>query len=251
MPKNVKSRYIKKATDNKIREASGFRCAWCGKYLTERHHIKQLKLGGDHSPDNLILLCPDCHSEADKGIISYDELMKRRIELSGKVDRSSGCLSINKEYLILNTGGCRFTNCKNILTFNDVPLITMENDKGYLLLSMRLFNEVGNLICWMNRNRWWIENNAILNFQFSRYDFSIKDEDGIKILNLHINDDVVELNGNLHLMGDIILITRDVLLFHNHQNYFSGDIRNYEYAFVIQEKGFDSKIQKAAFRMEV
>ncbi len=78
MSKKVK-RYIPKKTDDIIRGASGFRCAWCGKYLTERHHIKPLYLGGDHSEDNLVLLCPDCHSEAGKGIISQNELIKRRI----------------------------------------------------------------------------------------------------------------------------------------------------------------------------
>jgi len=34
-----KSRYIPKKVDKEVRKASGFRCAWCGCYLTERHHI--------------------------------------------------------------------------------------------------------------------------------------------------------------------------------------------------------------------
>jgi len=80
--------------------------------------------------------------------------MSRRISLTGKVVRSSGCLSINKEYLQINVGGNHFINCRNALVFNDIPLISVRNDNGYLLLSLRLFNEEGNLICWMSENRY-------------------------------------------------------------------------------------------------
>ncbi len=130
-----KSRYIPKKIDKEVKKASGFRCAWCGCYLTERHHIIPFSLTKSHSKDELILLCPNCHTQADSGKISVKELMDRRISLTGKVDRSSGCFSINEEHFQVDVGGNHFIDCVNILTFNDIPLISARNDNGYFLLS--------------------------------------------------------------------------------------------------------------------
>jgi 5-methylcytosine-specific restriction endonuclease McrA len=40
------------------------------------HHIVPHNLGGDNSPDNLILLCPNHHREADRGELEYEELFR-------------------------------------------------------------------------------------------------------------------------------------------------------------------------------
>lgn len=239
-----RSRYIPRKIDKKVREASGFRCAWCGKYLTVRHHIRPFSLGGPHSEDNLILLCPDCHSEADSRKISQDELIDRRISLKGKVDRSSGCLSINKEYFQVDVGGNHFINCNNILMFNDVPLISVRNDIGYLLISLRLFNEQGNLICWMNDNRWWVENDSILNFNFTKDSFSITDEKSTQILELKIKDYLIEIFGKIYLLGDIIQLSKNAIIFRNSQNMFiNNTFRNIPNAFVIKEKSFTKQFR--------
>jgi len=45
--------------------ASGGRCEWCATCLVEREfeldHIISLKHNGVHSPENLVLACPDCN----------------------------------------------------------------------------------------------------------------------------------------------------------------------------------------------
>jgi hypothetical protein len=246
MPRTIKdrSRYIPKQIDKKVRKASGFRCAWCGKYLTVRHHIQPFSLGGPHSEDNLILLCPDCHSEAHLDKISQDELMKRRISLTGKVDRSSGCLSINKEFFQIDVGGNHFINCNNILMFNDIPLIQVRNDKGYLLISLKLFNDQGNLICWMSDNRWWVENEAILNFNFTKNTFSIIDKKSSQILQLNIKDYLIEIFGQLYLLGDVIQLSKNAIIFRNSQNMFiDNTFTNIPNAFVIKEKTFTKQHQ--------
>lgn len=242
MKKN-KSRYIPKKIDKEVKKASGFRCAWCGCYLTERHHIIPFRLTKFHSEDNLILLCPNCHTEADSGKISIDELKKRRISLTGKINRSSGSLSINNEIFRVSVGGNHFINCKNILTFNDIPLIVAINRDGYLLISLRLFNKEGNLICWMNENRWWVENEAILNFEHSKDRFLIFDSDKNKILELIIEDDTVKMSGLIYLLGDTIQLSKDKILFKNNQNQFiNNTFSNIDSAILIKEESFNDLI---------
>jgi len=238
-----KSRYIPKKVDKEVRKASGFRCSWCGCYLTERHHIYPHSLGGHHSEDNLILLCPNCHIHAHSDKISVNELMNRRIRLTGKVDRSSGCLSINKEYFQVDVGGNHFINCRNILMFNDVPLISVKNDNGYLLLSVRLFNEEGNLICWMCENRWWVENEAISDFEYTKDKFSI-DINNTRVLELRIKEKLIEMSGSIYLLGDVIQLSKDEIVFKNSQSMFIDNTFNgIHNAIVIKEKTFNKPIQ--------
>lgn len=121
-----RSRYIKKTVDNAIKQETGFRCAWCGEYLTIRHHIIEFSLGGPNSEDNLILLCPNCHDNVHSGKISQEELEKIKSELTGQIDRSAGVFSINKEYFQIDIGGFHAINCKNVLLFNNIPLISVK-----------------------------------------------------------------------------------------------------------------------------
>jgi 5-methylcytosine-specific restriction endonuclease McrA len=53
-------------------------CPVCHKYTEhlEIHHINQNR--NDNRPENLIALCPDCHSKADSGEIAPDKLRSHR-----------------------------------------------------------------------------------------------------------------------------------------------------------------------------
>jgi len=50
----------------------GYICQYCGNYAKgdlHLHHIRPVKLGGGHTPDNLIVLCSECHYLVHKHMI--------------------------------------------------------------------------------------------------------------------------------------------------------------------------------------
>lgn len=52
-------------------------CDYCGentKEILQLHHIIPVSKGGSNDFNNLVLLCPNCHIKAHKGIIGADEL---------------------------------------------------------------------------------------------------------------------------------------------------------------------------------
>ncbi len=54
------------------------KCCICGfDILVDVHHIEAKHLGGDDCQDNLITLCPNHHTMADRGIINAKELKNR------------------------------------------------------------------------------------------------------------------------------------------------------------------------------
>jgi len=59
-----------------IFERAEQQCEWCEKHLDnpEVHHIEPRSEGGPNEPENLIVLCPNCHRKADGGGISRTKL---------------------------------------------------------------------------------------------------------------------------------------------------------------------------------
>ncbi len=66
LPKN-RSRYIPADVQRVVKERHFFQCAWDGERLFDQHHIFEFAEGGEHTADNLILLCPNCHRRVHKG----------------------------------------------------------------------------------------------------------------------------------------------------------------------------------------
>ena len=53
------------------------KCELCGddtKEILQVHHIIPVTAGGSNNADNLIVLCPNCHFKAHRGLISVEEL---------------------------------------------------------------------------------------------------------------------------------------------------------------------------------
>lgn len=60
-------------------ERANQECEWCGDPTDtpEVHHIEPRSEGGSNEPRNLIVLCPGCHSKADRGAPSKTKLMHK------------------------------------------------------------------------------------------------------------------------------------------------------------------------------
>lgn len=60
-------------------------CPFCGQSdvdVLEIHHIIEQAEGGSHEPENLILVCSNCHSRITNGSISLNEVMAMKSRLS-------------------------------------------------------------------------------------------------------------------------------------------------------------------------
>lgn len=204
MVEKEKSRYIKKTERDKLDKSSNFKCAWCGVNLMERHHIVQYSDGGQNIADNLILLCPNCHTLVHQGKISKDELLKRRKVVSGEVDRGSGCLSIHNKCKLL-IGGNTFIGTPKILNHNGENLIRVNVENSNLYLSLRLYDKKRNVICWMEDNKWWVENEEIFDFKYTKNTFKVECSNDINInIDIIPDDDIVIISGTLYLNGYLL-----------------------------------------------
>ena len=75
------SRYVPTALESLLYELSGHRCTICGAPWLEVHHIEELGNGGHTTYDNMIVLCPNCHTRVhSEGIPSKDELRHYKLK---------------------------------------------------------------------------------------------------------------------------------------------------------------------------
>ena len=79
------ARYVPTALESLLYELAGHRCTLCHAPWLEIHHIQELSEGGSTEYDNLVVLCPNCHTRVHaEGIPSKEELRhyKRKQEIA-------------------------------------------------------------------------------------------------------------------------------------------------------------------------
>ena len=74
-------RYIPTPLEELLYELAGHRCTICQAPLLEIHHIKPLEQGGETTYENLIVLCPNCHTRVHKeDVPSAKELQQYKLK---------------------------------------------------------------------------------------------------------------------------------------------------------------------------
>lgn len=188
------SRYIPKDVSDAVCNQHFFECAWCGTKLTERHHIEHYALGGIHSISNLILLCPNCHTQVHYGKISnYDLRNRKSTHLKG--DRIEGTFSIHMQKPVFRLGGVRLVDTPVLLILNGENAISWIKDRANdILLSIRLYDENGDLVFWMADNRYWAPRRFRILSEFDNIHISCN---GTRFFNIKIS----QVNNELHING--------------------------------------------------
>ncbi len=74
-------RYVPTPLENLLFELAGHRCTVCREPWLEIHHIDELNEGGHTKYDNLIVLCPNCHTRVhSEGVPSKAELRHYKLK---------------------------------------------------------------------------------------------------------------------------------------------------------------------------
>ena len=103
----VKSKPIPARTKRLLRRESGYGCNKCGNPIYQYHHI----VPQSNDIKDLMLLCPNCHTEATLGAMTVEE--QRRFKSNPyNVEKgySNGFLKINQSVPAINIGNIQFIN---------------------------------------------------------------------------------------------------------------------------------------------
>lgn len=201
---NNRSRHIPLPIRRDVNERDSFECAWCGVKLTEYHHIVEFSDGGEHTLENLILLCPTCHREFHNktGNIQEDELITRKsIHQAG--DRIAGNMQFSADENKVRCGDLFIINHNPLLTFGDEPVIYLVKHRDKYLLNCRFYDMDGNLIFWMSKNRYWTIDSFIITVTKTSIKI-IKENDSNNYLKIEQIDDYFKFECRNYYKGHIV-----------------------------------------------
>ncbi len=196
------SRHIPKEVDEAIKQRHFFECAWCGEKLTERHHITEFAKGGEHTIENLILLCPNCHTQVHRNEINTNDLLNRKSTHS-KGDRIAGGVQFELKQPFVKLGNASFMNVPILVQYKDEPLITLKEANGEYYLNTRFHNKVGDLIFWMSSNRYWTSSDFSIQSKKSELTI-INNEDDNNSLRIWQGDNVLNVEGKDYINGMLL-----------------------------------------------
>jgi hypothetical protein len=199
------SRHIPNKISDAVQEKHFFECAWCGTTITDRHHIDEFSRGGEHTVDNLILLCPTCHRQVHDGEISKHEL-EQRVENHGQGDRTSGSLFLQIDKRQVIAGGATFIDVPILIRYkkrNIIEFQRLKNNK--FTINTRFYDINGNLIFWLNNNRYWTAVPFIV--QSNRSSLFIKNQNSPQYLNIELKDNFIIIKGINFIEGNTLHFT--------------------------------------------
>jgi HNH endonuclease len=200
--KKEKNRYIPAKIQRAVDKRHFFECAFCWVHITERHHINAFAEWGEHSEENLILLCSNCHTQVHAWKIRWIEL-SRRISTHIKGDRISGWLQFELPKSIVKLWDCTFIDCKNLVVLNSNPIIEISKKSDWLFyLSIRFYDKNGDLIFWMADNRYWCPSDFTL--ESKKWVFIITRNTEEKILKITQDGDSLIVEGKCWINWKLI-----------------------------------------------
>jgi hypothetical protein len=198
-----RSRKVPKKESKKLHERHFFECAWCSQKLTEMHHIKEWHLGGANTEENLILLCPNCHTRVHLKLIDESELIKRKsTHLEG--DRVSGSFPTTMKEQKFRLGTSYMTDVKHLLVYKAQSMFSATKKNNTLLFSINLYDRSGNLIFWMSNNSYWAP--KTFKVDYSTDELTIKNNNEI-ILRIAKVEDFMDVEFHTFLFGHEFTIT--------------------------------------------
>ncbi|MDZ7803163.1 HNH endonuclease signature motif containing protein [Thiohalophilus sp.] len=151
-------RYIPSEIRAKIRKDSGFGCVICGCVLIDYEHIDpEFTNAKEHNPDNMTLLCINCHGRVSRKIISKEEVWKAKKDPKGLQDGFvHDLLFVDTEEMNIRIGSLETKNTNIILTLYGKPIIWFEPPyiEGEPSKLCSIFhNDTGKVISYVNRNQ--------------------------------------------------------------------------------------------------
>lgn len=143
--------HIPEPVKRQVRQDAGFGCSKCGLPIVQYHHIVR----NSEDPKDIMLLCPNHHTEATVGAMLKKEQIKLKNNpfniINGFV---KGKLKVNQETPVIRLGKTTFVGSGELLSVDEENLISLIIKDDQLLVSLKLYDENDNLLVEITENQW-------------------------------------------------------------------------------------------------
>jgi len=190
-----------------LRQEANFGCALCGCPVLENAHIIPYRTRQDFVVEDMVALCPTCHTKADHG--NYPESYLREIKANpyNKSHVHEAFLIISDE-LIVNLGSDKFINTPTVLRVDDFDIITIDRlDNKFLNLNVNVFDKLNNWVAVIQDSKWMVDTGLAWDVEYKPQHLTIRNGPRKINLDIKIENGEVFISGLLYYNGFPIKIT--------------------------------------------
>lgn len=139
-----------------LRREAGFGCCRCGHPFFEYHHIVAYAVDRHYRPNDMMILCPNCHAQATSGALSETEQRElKRSPFNIRKSYADGMLKIDQSSLVVGFGTVQLVRDGFLFKVDEEDLVSVRiGGMGRLELSLRLYSRRDNLIARVENNEW-------------------------------------------------------------------------------------------------
>jgi hypothetical protein len=130
-----------------LRKEAGFGCCVCGGHIIKYHHIIPWNIEHHFRPEDMMVLCPNHHDEADSAIPESKQRKYKARPCNIKNGYAHGRIIVNAERPVLSTGATAFVPWGDLLLVDGEKIIGLSRvEEGLLELTLSLYDRDDTLV---------------------------------------------------------------------------------------------------------
>ena len=139
-----------------LRQSAGFGCCRCGFPVYQYHHIVPWHVREHFDPDDMMILCPNCHDAATKGALSEESQKQAQSDpYNRRRGYASGALMVGQKYCAIACGGTLLVGDGMAIRMDGLELLRLSaGADGDLQVSLELRDQDGTVLAVVERNEW-------------------------------------------------------------------------------------------------
>ncbi|MGB8981718.1 MAG: HNH endonuclease signature motif containing protein [Anaerolineales bacterium] len=215
---NKLSRPTPDAIARQLRQESGFGCCKCGHPIFQYHHIVPFGEEEHFRPEDMMVLCPNCHDEATQGAMPEKDQRKYKSHPYNKRRGfAQGLLTINDYGLLIRLGNNYFKGGGSIIQMdgNDIVRVGIHPE-GFLELTTYLYNQQDDLLVSIVKNEWISGNVEPWDIEFKYRWLRIRERRGKINLTVDARKSPTNITAKLWRFGHLVYADSNILRIDRH-----------------------------------
>lgn len=201
------SRYVWVGVREELRERSRGLCECCGfAGDSDRHHLIEFHLGGPNTVENLLVLCPSCHTQVAKYLsIEQQRLLQEWHHSSTQSGTLSATARLQSSEFAIDIGTVIFRDVRNVMATGDQNVITLHREESGVCCNIVMLAEEFSRKLLVLSNKLIVGDDHILQVGRDRIDVQIDGDNWFTIT----AGDPMRLRGQLSYRGEPVVFTDD------------------------------------------
>jgi HNH endonuclease len=183
--------------ERQLRQEANFGCAMCGCPVLENAHIIPFRESQEFLPEDMVALCPKCHTKADLG--HYPEYVFRDVKNNPYNKTTTGeKFMVTGNDLVVKLGSYTAVNTERVLVVDDFDIVSIRRNHGnYLFLDVNFFDKFGRFVGIITDNNWIVDTSYFWDVEYKPQHLIIRSKPRQIDFEIKIENEQVFIRGEI------------------------------------------------------